>query len=208
MKPAAHHRRAMPLGRRISSQKWGDRTRGYATAVFGDMISCAISQTSFDVTDPPYHTDPSPSRFAFSQGEPKRGIGKKMSVIAYHVIVHIALLVKEANPWPSDTILKGSKKCKNHLFFWLRSQLLALRAVSTTTQSALSQVQVQVLSRLKFWAQTRLAQPLLAQPQACSAMTQGSATNTNSRAIPVRQKSMNRRWGSPLAAIFCLGGES
>jgi hypothetical protein len=147
-------------------------------------------------------------RFAFSQGGPQRGIGGKATVIAFHATLRIALCIKEANSWLSNIILEGSIKCKKHHFFWLRSQHLALLAVSTTTQSAQLRARAQVLSRLKSLAQTLSAQQRLAQPQACSVTTRAFAGNINSRAIPARQKPMNRRWGRSLAAIFCLGDEN
>jgi hypothetical protein len=147
-------------------------------------------------------------RFAFSQGGPNARIGGKTTAIAYYANRRLALYVKDAKSWARNITLEGSKKCKNHPFSWLRSQPLALLAVSTTTQSAQLLAPAQVLSRLNFWAQTLLAQLPSVPPLACSATTQAFADNINSRAIPARQKPMNRRWGRSLAAIFCLGDEN
>jgi hypothetical protein len=172
------------------------------------MLERATENNFFDVADLTYHTESSPSRFAFSRGGPNTRISGKPSVVGYRGTQRIALSVKEADSCPRNVILKGSKKCKKHHFFWLRSQLLALLAVSTPTANVLLWARARALLLLRFLARMRLAPPLLALLQACSVMTQVSATNINLRAIPARRNTMNRRWGMTPAAIFCLGGES
>ena len=190
-----------PANRRATPHYWGGQTRGFAPVAVSDTLWLVTRSQFCRVADP--HNPP--DRFAISQGGPSARVGGNTSAIAYHVTLRIALCVKAANSWLRNTIIEGSKKCKNLLFFWLRSQLLALLAVSTMTQNAALWAQAQVLSPLKFLAQTLLAPQRLAQPQACSVMTQAYAGKINSRAIPARLNLMNRRWGQTLAAIFCLG---
>ena len=208
MTPVGHHIMEVPANRRDTHHYWGGRTRGYASAGLSGILMHIAGHETRLAADPYQHTDPSPHRFAFLQGEPDGGIGGKATDIAYHATLRIALCVKEAESWLRNTILEGNKKCKKHPFSWLLSQPLALQAVSTMTLNVLLLAQARVLSQPKFWAQTVQVRCLLVPQQACSVTTQVFAGNINSRANPARLKSINRRWGMTLAAIFCLGDEN
>ena len=208
MTPVGHHIMEVPANRRDTHHYWGGRTRGYASAGLSGILMHIAGHETRLAADPYQHTDPSPHRFAFLQGEPDGGIGGKATDIAYHVTLRLALCVKAAESRLRNTILKGNKKCKKHLFFWLLSQPSALLAVSIQTANALLLARVRGLSHPKFWAQTAQVRCLSVPPQACSVTTQAFAGNINSRAIPARLKSINRRWGMTLAAIFCLGDEN